>query len=160
MSSQAAAVIDLAKRAGVSIATAESLTGGLVCSALVSVPGASSVVRGGIVAYDADAKIRALGVDALVLEREGPVSHAVASAMARGARAALGADIVVATSGAAGPESHGGEAPGTVVIAVVGPAGDRVTTVHIAGNRADVMSGAVRVALDQVTRELLALTPL
>ena len=142
-----------------SIATAESLTGGLVCAALVEVPGASSVVKGGIVAYDTDAKMRALGVSALLLEVEGPVSHAVAEAMARGARAALGADVAVATTGVAGPEPHGGRDPGTVVIAVAGPEGDRVTTVHLAGDRADVMGGAVLAALDQLTRMLSALTP-
>jgi len=159
MSSAAASVIELAKRAGMSIATAESLTGGLVCGALVAVPGASAVVRGGIVAYDTYAKVRALGVGAQVLEREGPVSHAVAMAMATGARAALGSDIAVATTGAAGPEAHGGQPPGTVVVAVVGPDGDRVTTVHIAGGRADVISGAVQSALDQLALVLATSTP-
>lgn len=159
MSPEAERVIELAKRAGVSLGTAESLTGGMVCEALVAVPGASAVVRGGIVAYDAEVKISALGVPPLLLEREGPVSSAVASAMARGARKALGADVVVATTGAAGPDSHGGKPAGTVVIAVVGPGRDRVTTVHIDGDRDDVMRGAVSAALDHLTRLLSALAP-
>lgn len=156
VSAEAAAVIDLAARAGLSIATAESLTAGTVCEALVAVPGASAVVKGGIVAYDTEVKASALGVSRAVLEREGPVSHAVASAMARGARSLLGADVAVATTGAAGPEPHGGREPGTVVIAVVGPTRDRVTTIHIDGDRDDVTRGAVRIALDHLARVLAA----
>lgn len=159
MSPDAASIIELAKRAGVTLGTAESLTGGMLCEALVAVPGASAVVRGGIVAYDAEVKISALGVSPLLLEREGPVAHSVASAMARGARKALGADVAVATTGVAGPEPHGGKEPGTVVIAVVGPGRDRVTTVHIDGNRDDVMHGAVDIALDHLARVLTALAP-
>jgi nicotinamide-nucleotide amidase len=156
MSPDAAAVIALATRAGLSLATAESLTGGMRCEALVAVPGASAVVKGGVVAYDAEVKTSALGVSASLLESEGPVSQAVASAMARGARALLGADVAVATTGAAGPEPHGGREPGTVVIAVIGPTRDRVTTVHIEGDRDDVMRGAVRIALDHLNRVLTA----
>ena len=136
------------------LATAESLTGGLVCAALVSAPGASAVVRGGIVAYSTDVKISALGVSPILIEREGPVAHAVALAMARGALKALGADVAVATTGVAGPEPHGGCEPGTVVIAVVGPDEHRVKTVHIQGNRDDVMHEAVSVALEELTTVL------
>ncbi len=152
MPSDAARVIELAKQAGVTIATAESLTGGLVCDALVAVPGASAVVKGGIVAYDEEVKHSALGVSRLLLEREGTVSHAVASAMARGARAALGADVAVATTGAAGPDAHGGQPPGTVVIAVVGPRGDRVATLHFEGDRNDVRRQAVDAAIEHLDR--------
>ncbi len=159
MSPEAAAIIALAKEAGVTLATAESLTGGMVCAALVSVPGASAVVRGGIVAYDTAVKINTLGVSALLIEREGPVAHAVAIAMARGALTVFGADVAVATTGVAGPEPHGGRAPGTVVIAVVGPGADWVKTLHLGGNRDDVMSEAVTLALDQLARVLSGLVP-
>jgi len=159
MSPDAVAIIELAERAGVTLATAESLTGGMVCSTLVSAPGASAVVRGGIVAYNTDVKISVLGVSPLLIEREGPVAHAVASAMALGALTVLGADVAVATTGVAGPEPHGGREPGTVVIAVVGPGVDRVTTVHIDGNRDDVMGEAVAVALDQLAGVLSSLVP-
>lgn len=152
MSADAERVIDLARRAGVTIATAESLTGGLVCDALVAIPGASAVVKGGIVAYDEEVKHSALGVSKALLAREGTVSHAVASAMARGARGALGADVAVATTGAAGPEPHGGQPPGTVVIAVVGPRGDRVTTLYFEGDRAAVRHQAVAAAIDHLAR--------
>jgi len=159
MAPDASAIIELAKRASVTLATAESLTGGKVCEALVSVAGASAVVRGGIVAYHSEVKISALGVSPLLIEREGPVAHAVAISMARGALKLFGADVAVATTGVAGPEPHGGREPGTVVIAVVGAGADRVTTVHIDGNRDDVMCGAVDVALDHLARALSSLDP-
>ena len=152
MSAEAERLIELAGRCGVTLATAESLTGGLVCDALVAVPGASAVVKGGIVAYDADVKHSALGVSKELLAREGTVSHAVAVAMARGARAALGADVAVATTGVAGPEPHGGMPPGTVVIAVVGPRGDRVATLDFEGDRQSVRHQAVSAAIDHLTR--------
>lgn len=154
MAPEAAVIIELAKRAGVTLATAESLTGGMVCTALVSVAGASAVVRGGIVAYDSEVKVSALGVSQKLIDDEGPVAHAVAIAMARGARTMFGADVAVATTGVAGPEPHGGREPGTVVIAVVGLGADRVATVHIEGNRDDVMHGAVDSALDHLTQAL------
>lgn len=154
--SDAALIVERAAARGLTIGTAESLTGGMVCDELVAVPGASAVVRGGIVAYDAEVKRDALGVSPELIEREGPVSHAVATAMARGARRALGADVVVATTGAAGPEPHGGAAPGTVVIAVVGPAIDRVATLRCAGDREAVRREATRVALVHLLRSLSA----
>ncbi len=157
MSPEAAPIIALAREAGVTLATAESLTGGMVCAALVSAPGASAFVKGGIVAYDTAVKIGTLGVSPLLIEREGPVAHSVAIAMARGALTVFGADVAVATTGVAGPEPHGGREPGTVVIAVVGPGPDWATTLHIDGDRADVMSGAVTFALDQLERALSGL---
>jgi nicotinamide-nucleotide amidase len=154
MWAEAARAVALARDAGVTIAAAESLTGGLVCSALVEAPGASGVVKGGIVAYDADAKHTQLGVSRRLLETDGPVSHAVATSMARGARRKMGADVAVATTGAAGPEPHGGKPPGTVVVAVVGPQGERVVTVHLEGNRDEVRQAAVGVALVHLERML------
>lgn len=156
MGSEAQEVIAVATERGVTVGTAESLTGGKVCEALVEVPGASAVVRGGVVAYDVEVKQRTLGVPADLLDQEGPVSHAVASAMARGARRLLGADYAVATTGVAGPLPHGGEQPGTVVIAVVGPATDRVSTVRIDGDRDHVRSEATRLALVHLRRSLSA----
>ncbi|MCB2413729.1 CinA family protein [Demequina sp. TTPB684] len=147
MWAEAARAVALARDAGVTLATAESLTGGLVCSALIEAPGASGVVKGGIITYDLDAKHHLLGVSRRLLETEGPVSQAVAASMARGARRQTGADIAVATTGAAGPEPHGGKPPGTVVVAVVGPQGERVITVHLDGDRDEVRHATVGVAL-------------
>ena len=156
---EAAVIIDLAKTAGVTLATAESLTGGAVCAALVSTAGASEVVRGGIVAYDTKVKIDVLRVSPLLIEREGPVAQAVALAMARGALTALGADVAVATTGVAGPEPHGGREHGTVVIAVVGPGVNTVRTVHFEGNRDDVVRETVAAALEDLARVLSGLAP-
>ncbi len=157
MWAEAARVVALARAAGVSIGTAESLTGGLVCAAIVDVPGASAVLKGGIVAYDAEAKHSLLGVNERLLETDGPVSHTVAVSMARGARTQMGADVVVATTGVAGPDAHGGKLPGTVIVAVVGPQGERVVPLQLAGDRDEVRQAAVGAALSHLEEELSTL---
>lgn len=100
------------------VATAESLTGGLVGAALTGVPGASQVYRGGVIAYATDLKGQLLGVDAGLLARVGAVDERVAAAMAQGVRARLGADYGLATTGVAGPDPQDGKPPGTVWVAV------------------------------------------
>ncbi len=157
MWAEAARVVALARDAGVSIATAESVTGGLVCAALVDVPGASDVLKGGIVAYDAELKHSLLGVSRQLLETEGTVNQVVAVAMARGARRHMGADVAVATTGVAGPDPHGGKPPGTVMVAVVGPRGERVTTLQFDGDRDKVRQAAVGAALSDLEKMLSGL---
>ncbi len=157
MWAEAARVVALARDAGVSIATAESLTGGLVCAAIVDVPGASAVLKGGIVAYDTEVKHSQLGVSRRLLETDGPVSHAVATSMARGARRQLGADVAVATTGVAGPDAQGGKPPGTVIVAVVGPQGERVVTLRFDGDRDEVRQATVGAALSHLEKALLRL---
>ena len=122
MSEEAAAVIATATKLGLTVGCAESLTGGLVAADIVSIPGASAVFRGSIVAYDSMLKNDLLGVDASTLASTGAVSAEVASAMAEGALARLGVDVAVATTGVAGPDPDpvSGEAPGVVFIAVAG----------------------------------------
>ncbi len=145
----AARVIEALRAADATVATAESLTGGLACAALVDVPGASAAVRGGIVAYDAQVKVSLLGVPEAVLEAHGPVSVAVAEAMAVGARAAVGATWAVATTGAAGPEPHGGRPAGTYVVAVAGPGGAvQAVEGRAEGTRAEVRHAAARAGLE------------
>lgn len=114
-------VVRRATAAGVTLAVAESLTGGAVTDALVAVPGASLVLRGGVVAYATDVKRDVLGVDGGLLAEHGAVHPDVARAMARGVRALLGADYGVATTGVAGPDPQDGHPPGTVHVAVCGP---------------------------------------
>lgn len=114
-------VVLVATAAGVTVAVAESLTGGAVCDALVAVPGASAVLRGAVVAYATDVKRDLLGVDEALLTRHGAVHPDVARAMARGVRALLLADVGVATTGVAGPDAQDGQPPGTVHVAVCGP---------------------------------------
>jgi len=129
---------------GWTIGVAESLTGGLVTATLVSVPHASRVLRGGVVAYATDLKARLLGVDADLLVERGAVDEAVAAQMAAGVRSATGADVGLATTGAAGPDPQDGNEPGTVFVAVSTPVASEVHRLDLAGDRAQVIDGAVR----------------
>ena len=142
MTSAREAALAGARARGWTIATAESLTGGLVAAALTSVGGASDVFRGGIVAYALDAKDGVLGVPHGLLATWGPVSEQVAVAMAEGARRLFGADVGVATTGAAGPEPHGGRAPGTFCVGVASPSGTIALTEVVAGDRQEVRAKA------------------
>ena len=132
---------------GLTAGTAESLTAGQVAAALADVPGASAMLRGGIVSYASDVKASLLGVPARLLEEAGSVDPEVARAMALGAREALGADYAVATTGAAGPSAHDGKPVGSVFVAVAGPAGTAVEGHLFAGDRAAIRAAATGAAL-------------
>lgn len=150
MSEEAAAVIATATKLGVTVGCAESLTGGLVAAEIVSVPGASAVFRGSIVAYDSMLKNDLLGVDASLLASSGAVTAEVAGAMAEGALARLGVDVAVATTGVAGPDPDpvSGEAPGAVFIAVAGGSlGTLVREMSLEGDRDEIRRRATRAAL-------------
>jgi len=136
-------VIRLLTLAGRTVATAESLTGGLVAAALTDVPGSSNAFRGGVVAYATELKAGLLGVDAGLLAAHGPVYPPVAVAMADGVRDRLDATIGLATTGVAGPGPQDGHPAGTVHIAV-SLAGDAVVrTMALPGNRDEVRRLAV-----------------
>lgn len=140
---------ELARR-GWTVATAESLTAGLLTAVLTEVPGASEVLRGGIVCYATDLKASLVGVDADLLARVGPVDPAVAAALARGARERCGARIGVGLTGVAGPEPQGGHAPGTAYVARCGVGPDVVMPVPFEEpptERWQVRAAAVRSAL-------------
>jgi nicotinamide-nucleotide amidase len=140
--------VDLLKRAGLTVATAESLTGGLLCGALTEVPGASAVVRGGVVAYATDLKQGVLGVSPDVLARPGGAVQAeVASQMALGVCRVLGSDVGVATTGVAGPDPQDGQPVGTVFVAVA--VGASVTGRHLSlgGCREEIRRATVAAAL-------------
>ncbi len=111
------------KAAGLSLATAESLTGGLLGSLLTSVPGVSACYRGGVIAYATEAKAHVLGVPADLLAAHGPVSVECARAMAEGTRRLFGADFGLATTGVAGPDTQDGHPVGTLFLGLAGPAG-------------------------------------
>lgn len=130
------------------VATAESLTGGLVAAALTDVPGASLVVRGGVVAYANDVKVSVLGVDALLLADRGAIDPEVAEQMAMGVRRVLSADLGIATTGAAGPEPSDGKPVGTAYIAVAGPESRRVRALALKGGRAEIRLAVVAAALE------------
>ena len=131
----AAEVLRLLTETGQTLATAESLTGGLVAAALTDVPGSSQAFRGGVVAYATELKAQLLAVDSRMLAAHGPVYAPVAAAMAEGVRTRLDATVGIATTGVAGPDPQDGQPPGTVHIAV-SLAGDTVVrTMAIAGDR-------------------------
>ena len=140
-------VAALLVRRGLSLATAESLTGGMVAAALTTVPGVSAVYRGGVVAYATDLKEALLGVPAAVLAADGAVSEATARAMARGVAERLGADVGVATTGVAGPDRQEGHPAGTVHIAVSSPDGVRHRVLSLPGDRAKVRRATVDAVL-------------
>jgi nicotinamide-nucleotide amidase len=133
---------------GETIASAESLTGGLVAAALTSVPGASAAFRGGIVAYATDLKAAVLGVPDDLLERHGAVHPAVAEAMAEGARARLWATVGISTTGVAGPDPAEGKPVGTVFIAVAGPGGVVSRELALVGDRQEIRMASVQSALE------------
>jgi nicotinamide-nucleotide amidase len=135
--------ISLLTAAGKSVAVAESLTGGLVAAALTSVPGASVVVRGGVIAYATELKTELLGVPADLLARHGTVHPDVAAAMASGVRERLGATFGMATTGVAGPGPAEGKPEGTVFVAVNGPTGPAGAGLQLVGDRRQVREGSV-----------------
>jgi PncC family amidohydrolase len=133
--------------AGETVAVAESLTGGLVCSTLVTVPGASRVVVGGIVAYQTDVKASVLGVSAELLAERGAVDPDVALAMARAVRTKFGATIGISTTGVAGPDPQDGVPVGTVFVAIANDRDETVTRCDFEGSRDDIRTLAVGAAL-------------
>jgi nicotinamide-nucleotide amidase len=152
------ALLDQLAGSGRTVAVAESLTGGLVLAALTDVPGASRVVRGGVVAYATDVKADLAGVAPELLARVGAVHPDVARALAEGVRDRLGATYGVGTTGVAGPDQQDGRPVGEVHVAVAGPDGTVVRTLRPGGHgdRAEVRRAAVAAALgllDTVVRE-------
>lgn len=147
----AAEVIRMLTQAGSTVATAESLTGGLVAAALTDIPGSSNAFRGGVVAYATEVKAQLLGVDAGQLKRHGPVHAPVAVAMAEGVRNLLGATVGVSTTGVAGPGPADDHPAGTVHIAVSLADDTVVRTMALQGNRDEVR----RLAVERVLGLLL-----
>jgi nicotinamide-nucleotide amidase len=145
----------LLRARGELVATAESLTGGLLGAALSGYPGSSSTYRGGIVAYATDNKHTLVGVPLPVLKAHGAVSAQTAQALALGVRERAGAHWGVSTTGVAGPDQQEGKAVGTVHVAVDGPLGCRVRSVRLPGGRDRVRALTVTVALDLLRRTLL-----
>ena len=149
-------VLEVCRARGLSLATAESCTGGLVSGRLTSVPGASDVFRGGVVAYSDDLKTRLLGVPEAVLREHGAVSAETAAAMARGARERLGADVALAVTGVAGPGGGTPESPvGLVFLHAAGPEGERTVEFSFPGDRQAIRARTAVAALHLVRRLLV-----
>ncbi len=138
---------DLIRR-GLTIATAESLTGGALCARLVDVPGASATVRGGVCSYATELKAEVLGVSRERLAETGPVDREVAIQMAQGVSRLMGADVALSTTGVAGPGPSDGQPAGTVHIACSFPGGVVHRELHLEGNRAAIRTQSVQRALD------------
>lgn len=149
----AALVLDLLKERGLTLATAESCTGGLVAARLTAVPGASDVFLGAVVAYSNEVKAAQLGVPEDVLAAHGAVSEQAAAAMAHGARTQLGADVAVAVTGVAGPGGGTEEKPvGLVFLHAAGPAGELARRLDFPGDRETIRQRAAVAALHLARR--------
>ncbi|GIF02841.1 competence protein [Actinoplanes siamensis] len=158
MSVAAAAAVHVLVERRQTLATAESLTGGLVAATVVEIPGVSAVYRGGLVVYATDLKGSLAGVPGQLLEERGPVDRDVAAKLAEGARDRCGADWGLATTGVAGPEPQDGKPVGLVYVAVAGPDGTRVRELALTGNRDAVRTESVTAVLQLLT-DVLRATP-
>lgn len=152
MNEAAAAVLSALGRRGWTLGVAESLTGGALCAELVSVVGASAVLRGGVVAYATPIKKTVLGVDPVLLAEHGPVHPQVALQMADGVRRVVSidgeaAEVGVSTTGIAGPDSPDGQPVGTVHVGIVTPDASSARSFRFHGDRASVREQAVTAAL-------------
>jgi nicotinamide-nucleotide amidase len=144
----------LARR--MTLATAESLTGGLLADLVSAPPGASETYVGGVVSYATRVKVGILGVRPETVEEHGVVSEQCAREMAEGVRALLGADWGVSTTGVAGPSTQEDQPVGTVFLAVAGPTGTTCEEHHVAGDRSQVRALASRAAARLVLQRVVA----
>jgi PncC family amidohydrolase len=150
----AARVLESLARRGETLATAESLTGGMLSALLTDVPGASRSFVGGVVSYATRVKVTVLGVPEDVVARHGVVSEECAAAMAQGVRGRLDATWAMATTGVAGPDAQDGRPVGTVWVAVAGPTGTETRELALDGDRNQIRRGTCRAVL-AVLGELL-----
>ncbi len=141
---------------GLTLGTAESLTGGMIAASVAGVSGASAVLMGGVVSYDARVKHELLGVEQQIIDTVGVVSQPCAAQMAQGARAALKVDVAVSATGIAGPTGGTPEIPvGTVFIGVAWDGGVKVDECHFDGDRQSVREQSAAHAL-QMALEVIA----
>lgn len=151
-----AALIRHLTERGLTVAVAESLTGGSLAAELIRPAGASAVVTGGVVAYATPLKASLLGVDTALLAEHGAVHPLVAEQMAAGVRELLSidgraADIGVATTGVAGPDPQDGRPPGTVFLGLSTSGGTRSIGLHLTGDRDTIRRDTVSAAVDFLT---------
>jgi nicotinamide-nucleotide amidase len=159
VSSLAQDVVAELTRRGLTIAVAESLTGGLLVAELVSVPGASAVVNGGVVAYNTALKRSLLGVDARLLAERGAVHPEVAGQMANGVRIACAVEDVpaaigIATTGVAGPDPQDGQPVGTVFVGISSDSGTSILSLRLEGSRQAIREAVVFESLVQLKKIL------
>jgi nicotinamide-nucleotide amidase len=146
-------VLERCRGLGLTLATAESCTGGMVAARLTSVPGSSDVFLGAVVSYADSVKTGELGVPEAVLAAHGAVSPETAEAMARGVRERLGVDVGVSVTGIAGPDGGSEEKPvGLVYLHAEGPDGGLAESFSLPGDRATVRARATAAALHLVRK--------
>ncbi|MDR0626176.1 MAG: CinA family protein [Bifidobacteriaceae bacterium] len=142
-------LVQLLRAHGLTVATAESLTGGLVSAVIVDVPGASDVLRGAVVAYANEIKRDVLGVDAELLAERGAINATTAAQMAVGIRNLMGSDVGISTTGVAGPDPADGVQPGTAYVACSWARDDpAIRALRLEGTRAQVRTQVVTRALE------------
>lgn len=141
---------------GMTLACAESCTGGGVSARITDIPGISAVFQGGVIAYDNAVKSAVLQVQAKVIEQQGAVSQPVAEAMALGVRALLSTDFALSTTGIAGPGGGSAEKPvGLVWMAVASPQGVRSEKQIFSGNREQIRTQAIEYSLQMLNAALI-----
>jgi nicotinamide-nucleotide amidase len=150
----AAAAVHVLVERRQTLASAESLTGGLIAATIVEIPGVSSVFRGGFVVYATDLKHALAGVPEELLNERGPVDPDVALALANGTRDRCAADWALATTGVAGPESQDGKPVGLVYVAVAGPGGATVRELNLSGSRASIRTESATAVLELLADQL------
>jgi nicotinamide-nucleotide amidase len=141
-------LVGLLKRRGETLATAESLTGGMVGAALTDIPGVSAIYRGGVIVYATDLKAKLAGVPDDLLAAVGPVHPDTAAALATGVRERLDATYGLATTGVAGPDPQAGVNAGTVYVAAAGPDAVEVRKLELSGDRTAIRRGSVQAVLE------------
>lgn len=139
---------------GATVATAESLTGGLIGVLLTEAPATSVTYRGGLIVYGVDAKSHIAGVDDDLLAERGPVHPAVAEQLAVAARQRVDADYGIGITGVAGPAAQGGRPVGEVHVGIASASGVRSHEHHFDGTRSEIRALAATAALDDLVAEL------
>lgn len=148
----AAELVSALRRAGQTVATAESLTAGLLAATIAGIPGASAVLRGGLIVYATDLKQTLADVSADTLTSDGPVAASTAEQLAVGARRRCGADWGIGLTGVAGPEPQDNKPVGTVFVGIAGPESTEVLRLNLSGDRWTIRVGAVRAAVTELAR--------
>lgn len=147
-------VLEILRARRQTLATAESLTAGLVAATIANVPGASAVLRGGVIVYATDLKGELANVPAELLAAKGPVDPDTAEALAAGARERCKADWGLATTGVAGPDPQDGKPVGMVYVAVSGPEGTIVRELSLSGDRPAIRTQTVAAVIDLLAEQL------
>ncbi len=142
-------------RRGLTVATAESLTGGAVADLVSGTPGASATYLGGVVSYATAVKQQLLGVSQATVDRHGVVSARCAAEMATGVRTLLGADFGVSTTGVAGPDAQEGKPVGLVYVGVAGAFGVETYEMHLTGDRTAIRAEATRRAVETLVETVV-----